>query len=178
MIGHFVVMTERVPREPSGALDPTEPVIDAVLEAASALLRVAARSVVQVEDIVSGPQLRILVLVTREGPVSSSAVARELNVHPSNATRMCDRLVRDGLLARNPDPRDGRFVRLELTDAGRELVAGVFAQRRAAVSEVIAGIPAGQRDAVREAFEVFAKAAGDGTFTDGRFVLTPPRAGL
>jgi DNA-binding MarR family transcriptional regulator len=164
-------MTARTPHEPSESL------IDAVLEAASVLLRVAARSVVQVEDVVSSPQLRILVFVARQGPVSSTAVARELNVHPSNATRMCDRLVRDGLLARNPDPRDGRFVRLELTDAGRELVTGVFAQRRADVAEVLREIPLDRRDMVREGFEVLAHAAGDEISTDGRFLLTPPQAG-
>jgi DNA-binding MarR family transcriptional regulator len=145
--------------------------VDAVMSAANVLLRVAARSVAEVEDIVTTPQLRILVLIHSRGPQNLSGVAAELGVHASNATRTCDRLVAAGLLERRDDPADRRYVRLELTGKGRDLVSTVLGHRRQAIAEVISRMPAGRRPALAAAMEAFAAAAGGGGTADGRFTL-------
>ena len=75
-----------------------EEAIEAAMAAANVMLRVAARSVVEVEDRVTTPQLRVLMLIETEGPQSLTGVAAELEVHPSNATRTCDKLVRAGYI--------------------------------------------------------------------------------
>jgi DNA-binding MarR family transcriptional regulator len=135
------------------------------------MMRVAARSVVEVEDLVTTPQLRILMLISGSGPQSIGSVAAELNVHPSNATRPCEKLVRAGLILRSPDPSDRRAVRLELTARGEALVEHVLAQRRAAMAEVFARMPLDEQASVAAAFETFAVAAGSEPTYDGRFAF-------
>lgn len=145
--------------------------VEAVLRAANVLLRVAARSVVEVEDVVTSPQLRVLVLIASRGPQNLTAVAQELGVHPSNATRTCERLVVAGLIKRRDDPSDRRYVQLALTSKGRALVNTVLEHRRNAVAEVISRIPEELRAPIAEAMDAFAAAAGGQGAEDGRFTL-------
>jgi DNA-binding MarR family transcriptional regulator len=92
-------------------------------------------------------------------------------VHASNATRICDRLVLAGLLERREDPADRRYIRLELTRKGRDLVNTVLEHRRQAIAEVVSRMPAGRRPALAAALEAFAAAAGGHGTSDGRFTL-------
>jgi DNA-binding MarR family transcriptional regulator len=145
--------------------------VEAVLAAADILLRVVASSVAEVEDIVNTPQLRVLVRIHALGPQNLGGVAAELGVHASNATRICDRLVAGGLLERREDPADRRYVVLELTGKGKDLVNTVLEHRRQAIAEVISRMPAGRRPALAAAMEAFAAAAGGHGTSDGRFTL-------
>ncbi|WP_364399859.1 MarR family winged helix-turn-helix transcriptional regulator [Pseudarthrobacter sp. LMD1-1-1.1] len=145
--------------------------VEAVMAAADALMRVVARSVAEVEDIVNTPQLRVLVLIHTHGPQNLGGVAAELGVHASNATRICDRLVAADLLQRREDPADRRYIRLELTREGKELVDTVLQHRRQAIAEVVSRMPAGRRPALAAALEAFAAAAGGQGTSDGRFTL-------
>ena len=149
--------------------------VDAALTAANVLMRIAARSVVEVEDSVSSPQLRVLVFISLNGAQSAGAIARELAVHASNATRICDRLIRLGFLSRRESDADRRFVSLELTNGGEELVSKVFEQRRNDLTHVFGSVPASQREAVMDAFRIFAAAADVDGSTDGRFAIEAPR---
>ncbi|HKV22888.1 MAG TPA: MarR family transcriptional regulator [Mycobacterium sp.] len=47
-----------------------------------------------------------------------AAVADDLNVNPSNASRTCDKLIRAGLLDRDVSELDRRHIDLSLTAAG------------------------------------------------------------
>lgn len=124
--------------------------------AARVLAAVTAHSVAAVEDRVTLPQLRVLVLLASRGSATMGAVARGLGVHPSNTTRTCDRLVGSGLLRRRDDPADRRTLVLELTPAGRRLVDGVDARRRDTIAELLAGLPAHARSTLVSALGVFA----------------------
>lgn len=135
--------------------------VDAVLAAARVLVAVVARSVAAVEDVVSLPQLRVLVMVSTSGPLNLSAVAEGLGVHASNATRTCDRLVTAGLLDRRDAEDDRRHVALTLTDEGRQLVQSVIEHRRSAIERVLAGMPAALRDGLAGDLQAFAAAAGE-----------------
>jgi DNA-binding MarR family transcriptional regulator len=156
----------------SGGLSrPSSREVEAVMAAADVLLRVVAHSVAEVEDIVNTPQLRVLVLIHSRGPQNLGGVAAELGVHASNATRICDRLVSANLLERREDPADRRYIRLELTGKGKDLVNSVLEHRRQAIAEVISRMPAGRRPALAAALEAFAAAAGGRGTSDGRFTL-------
>jgi DNA-binding MarR family transcriptional regulator len=91
---------------------------DAVLQASRALVAIAASSIAGVADVVTVPQFRVLVLVYTRGPVNLAAVADDLNVNPSNASRTCDKLIRAGLLDRDVSELDRRHIDLSLTAAG------------------------------------------------------------
>ncbi len=55
------------------------------------------------------------------GPVRISELNRHVLLSQPALSRLVDRLAAQGLLCRQPDPADGRSVRLSLTGAGRAL---------------------------------------------------------
>ena len=82
-------------------------------------------------------------------------------MNPSTATRMCDWLVRKGLVRRHRQPGDRRSVRIALTVPGRDLVAEVTRRRRAELARLLRALPADQHVPVTAAFRAFATAAGE-----------------
>lgn len=132
--------------------------VDRVVRASLAFGGMIAGSLASVEPPVTMPQWRVLVLAEGEAQ-SIKSVARDLGVHPSNATRLCDRLVRAGLLDRRPLDHDRRQVSLTLTEAGRDFVERVFAHRRSTVARVLEELPVEQRTAVADAIDAFVTAA-------------------
>jgi DNA-binding MarR family transcriptional regulator len=140
---------------------PSPAEVDAVMLAAQLLVSVAARSVAAVEPEISLPQLRVLVILASEGPQSLGAVARRLGVHPSNATRACDRLVQGGLLSRNENPTDRRQVRLELTAVGRRVIESVMNHRRTQVEDLLERVPHEHRAALVPGLRSLAAAGGE-----------------
>lgn len=135
--------------------------VEAVMMAARVLVAVSARSVAAVEETVTLPQLRVLVILASRGPLNLGAVADGLGVHLSNATRACNRLVAAGLLDRRDNPADRRNLLLELTPEGRCLVERVMSHRRAAIAEVLDRMPAGRRRALAPVLRSFARAGGE-----------------
>lgn len=63
-------------------------------------------------------------------PVRPSRLAAALGVEPPTITRHLQRLERDGLVVRRPDPSDRRAMLAELTGRGRQVVAGVEEERQ------------------------------------------------
>jgi DNA-binding MarR family transcriptional regulator len=139
----------------------TDELVDAVLGASRALVAVAARSLVDVADDVTLVQYRVLVELAARGPQRLADLAGVLGVDPSTATRMCDRLVRKGLVGRRRASADRRTVRVSLAPLGRELVAEVTRRRRAELATILARVPSHDRRAVLEALRAFADAAGE-----------------
>ncbi|MDQ3826301.1 MAG: MarR family transcriptional regulator [Actinomycetota bacterium] len=140
---------------------PTPEEVDAAMLAARVFVAVAAQSVASVEDRVTLPQLRVLVMIASRGPQNLAAVAQALGVHPSNATRRCDRLVEAGLIDRSDDPADRRNLILQLTLSGRKLVQQMTEHRRAAIEDVLDKMPATLRGDLVPALLAFAHAAGE-----------------
>ena len=137
--------------------------VDAVLGASRALVAVAARSLAEVGEDVTLAQYRALVVLAIRGPRGLAGLAEALAVGPSTATRMCDRLVRKGLVTRTEDDADRRQVRIACTPAGEQLVAEVTARRRAEIARLLAPISPRDRDALVEALHRLAEAAGEPT---------------
>ncbi|WP_270889037.1 MarR family winged helix-turn-helix transcriptional regulator [Pedococcus sp. 5OH_020] len=160
--------------KPKATADDPEAQADAVMRAARVLVGVVARSVAEVEDVVSLPQLRVLVLVASRGRLNLGQVAEALGVHPSNATRTVDRLVVAGLVERTDDPADRRYLALELTLRGHDVVERVMAYRRASILEVMDHMSSTQRRALARALETFAEAAGEPSQGEEAFVLGLP----
>jgi DNA-binding MarR family transcriptional regulator len=140
---------------------PSTDQIDAVLHASRALVGIAAASVASMDANVTVPQWRVLVMVDSRGPLNLAAVAAGLGVNPSNASRICDRLIKAGWLDRQESPADRRNITLSLTAAGRQLVTKVVRHRRRAVTRVLRGMAPGDRELLATAFDQFASAAGE-----------------
>ncbi|MGE2690446.1 MarR family winged helix-turn-helix transcriptional regulator [Mycolicibacterium pulveris] len=135
--------------------------VDEVLRASRAIVGIVATSLAGVDEVVTVPQLRTLVMVHTRGPLNLGAVAAGLGVNPSNASRTCDRLIQAGLLDRRESTVDRRNITLSLTAAGRRLVEKVTKRRRKEIERVLSTMTPGERSAVGAAMAAFASAAGE-----------------
>jgi DNA-binding MarR family transcriptional regulator len=136
-------------------------VVDAVLHASRALVAVAARSVAAVDQSLTLPQFRALVVLAGRGAQTVGALADELGVHSSTATRMCDRLERRGLIARHTSEHSRREVTVRLAAPGQTLLNRVTAVRRRAIGDVVRRVPRPLRPAMVQGLRAFAQAAGE-----------------
>jgi DNA-binding MarR family transcriptional regulator len=141
------------PRD-GGAL---EEALDAVVRASRFFAAVTAEAIAQAGDGVTLPQLRVLVLASTVGVLNNTAVAEALDVHISNASRMCDRLVQAGLLARRDAPSDRRQVELSLTPKGTALVDAVFDHRREVFGRTLERLTPREHRALVRALTTFAE---------------------
>lgn len=141
---------------------------DAVLTASRLLVAVSARSLAAVEETITLPQFRLLVLLDSRGVMKLSTLADLLDVNPSTATRMVDRLVTTGMIARQPNPVTRREVVVDLTTEGRRVVRGVTRRRRAAISRIVAKMSEDERRGLVDAltaFTAFTEAGGEPAVT-------------
>jgi DNA-binding MarR family transcriptional regulator len=151
-----------------------DPVVDAVLLASRALVAVAARSIAAAGSEVTLPQYRVLVLIAARGPQRPADLAVALNVNPSTASRMCDRLVDRRLVRRSRLSSDRRVVRVTLTPEGRELVDAATRLRRRDLARILGRMTAEQRAAVVSALSAFADAADEVAVPDADQALVDP----
>jgi DNA-binding MarR family transcriptional regulator len=140
---------------------PDEAVVDAVLTASRTLIAVAERSLGAAAEETTLAQYRALVVLASRGPQRLVDLARALAVTPPTAGRMCDRLLRKGLIRRHRARADRREVLISVTPAGREVVDQATAQRRELLAEILGRLPARQQVAVAAALQAFAEAAGE-----------------
>jgi DNA-binding MarR family transcriptional regulator len=106
---------------------------DALAELALPTLRacaaIATASLEQVAPSVTHQQFRALTVLHEQGPLNAATLASALGIARSTLTRLADRLVRDGLVDRIPDPSDRRAVVLTASRRGRRIAAAVKARR-------------------------------------------------
>ncbi len=88
-----------------------------------------------------------LTTLERSGPRRLTNLAADEGVTQPAMTQLVGRLEASGLVERCADPDDGRVVRVQLTGAGRDLVA----RRRTARAERLSGLLATLRPADQEA---------------------------
>src|SRR3954453_17580840 len=135
--------------------------IEPLIEASQVMTGIIVHSLSEVDSTVTVPQLRVLVMVSQDARVNVNAVAAELGVNASNASRTCDRLVERGLLRRKDDPADRRRVLLSLTKPGHRLIAAVMDRRRREFAEIVADMRDTDRRALMRSLQAFTSAAGD-----------------
>ena len=70
----------------------------------------------------SAAELLLLALLDRQGPVRVTALADAARVDPSVVSRQLAALEAAGLVARTPDPSDGRAHRVAVAPAGAEVL--------------------------------------------------------
>ena len=133
---------------------------DALLEASKALVGIALRTM-PTDPEVTVTQFRALVLLEGEPGMRAADLAQALAVSPSTATRLCDRLVRNGLVDREASTQDRREVCLSLTDAGGTAVRDGLTQRRRALSRLVAQIPDEDRASFVRSLLVFGGGASN-----------------
>ncbi len=135
--------------------------IDAFLLASRALVAVAARSLAGMAAEVTLPQYRALVILATQGPQRVTDLAILLDVNPSTASRMIDRLVHKRLVHRRQPRSDRRTLRIDVTQRGREVVDEATKRRRHDIERILWDMPATSRKPLVDAMMAFATAAGE-----------------
>ena len=134
---------------------------DAVLRASRALVGVAARSLAVVDAEVTLPQYRALVVLASRGPRLVGELAAALGIHPSTATRLCDRLVTKKLVTRATGQDNRRETTISLAGRGRRLVDRVTVLRRREIEAIVERVPPELWGATVAALTTFSEAAGE-----------------
>ncbi len=76
-------------------------------------------------------------------------LGRRAGLEPSTMTGVLDRMVRDGLVERGPDPDDRRALRIRLTDAGRSIQEPVLAAIDATMARVMRGVDEADQEQIK-----------------------------
>jgi len=108
---------------------------------------------------VTFPQVRLLVVLDSMGRVPCSRLAEAMGVNASSVTRLADKLEAHGYVARGVDEYRRTVVTVEVTPAGREVVAGVVDRRHRALAELLAELPADRHETVSTAVRDLLSAA-------------------
>jgi DNA-binding MarR family transcriptional regulator len=136
-------------------------VVDAVLSASRTLVAVTEQSLGAVAEETTLAQYRALIVLASRGPQRMVDLAGALGVTPSTVGRMCDRLVRKGLIRRHRARADRREVLVSVTSAGRQVVDHAPARRRALLADILGRLPVRRQATVASALRSFAAAAGE-----------------
>ncbi len=153
--------TTPITRRRHAAADDVDDLVTAVLGASRVLVGVSARSLADLEDAVTPTQFRTLVVLSNFAEINLNRLAGLLDVTPSTAMRMIDRLLAAGLVTRRDNPANRREVVLGLTHEGDQLVRQVTAKRRREIARIVIAMPRTQRNDLIAALQAFADAADE-----------------
>jgi DNA-binding MarR family transcriptional regulator len=112
-----------------------------------------------------------LATLDRSGPCRLTALAANEGVTQPAMTQLVGRLEESGLAIRCADPADGRAVHVQITDAGRELVARRRAARAERLSALLSMLSQADQDALAAALpamDALASAHRDGSLVGAR----------
>ena len=102
-------------------------------------------------------QYRVLKSLEEEGPLPMGRLAERVLVEPATLTKIIDRMVRDNLVYRAPDPDDRRKVLILTAAEGKALykrLSGVSSAQEKRLAEVLAGEKAAElKTLLRELLE-------------------------
>ena len=132
----------------------------ALIPGSRAMLAIIARSLAPVQDQVTVPQFRILVLLAESASAMRSGdLAGALGVHPSTLVRMADRMVARGFIRRAENPANRRETLIHLEPSGRAIVRLVTRTRERDLRRIISRMSAGERAMLVAAMNAFARSA-------------------
>ncbi|HEU4452162.1 MAG TPA: MarR family transcriptional regulator [Longimicrobium sp.] len=134
-----------------------ERVADRLHSAAIHLLRHVRRR--DDESGVTAPHLSALSVLVFAGARTLGELAAAEQVTPPSMTRIVRNLEADGLVEREPDPADGRVVRVRPTDRGREVLAEARRRRIAALAARLQSLDAPDLATLEAAAELIERVA-------------------
>lgn len=100
-------------------------------------------------------QMRMMKILHHAGRITMNDLAERMNVSPPTVTGIVKRGVAQGAVVRIPDPDDGRMVRVELTEAGREQIDAHRAAHVAMLEHLLDDLDAADRRALGKAIAAF-----------------------
>lgn len=99
-------------------------------------------------------QTAALATIQRHGPLTPSELAERERIKRPSATRLIANLESEGLVAKTPDPDDGRSCLVALTAQGTALLGEVRTRKDAYLAERLRKLSAEDRATLRRAAEI------------------------
>jgi DNA-binding MarR family transcriptional regulator len=106
-------------------------------------------------------QVRMLVLLRTEPGATLSWLAAQVKVSAPTASGLADRLVRQGYVRREEDPRDRRLVRHHLTDSGTAILGEMEREGVALFEAILSRLSDEDLDSLVHGLTVLNAAAAD-----------------
>lgn len=91
-------------------------------------------------------QWAALAKLAETGPLSQNRLGRRTAMDAATIKGVIDRLTRRGLTETRPDPNDGRRLMVGLSEAGRDLVAGIAPNAHRITEETLEPLSTAERD--------------------------------
>ncbi len=91
------------------------------------------------------PQLGVLEQLSGRKEIPMHELAKLIGVTCPAATGLVDRLIAQGLVSRQGDPRDRRIIRIRLTPKGQRVLNNIWDQKRRMLQQVFSQISAADR---------------------------------
>lgn len=85
-------------------------------------------------------EFAVLEALYHKGPLTLGQVGERVLVTSGSVTPVADKLVQRGLIERRISPEDRRVCFAELTEAGRELVGGIFPEHAEVIRVAMEGL--------------------------------------
>jgi DNA-binding MarR family transcriptional regulator len=116
--------------------------------------RLARRLRQQGETAASPTQLAALATIERDGPITLGDLAAVERVQPPTITAAVGRLEEQQLVRRRADTRDRRVARVEITAAGRRLLAHARSRKTEYLERQLAALSPDERAALERAVPI------------------------
>ena len=118
-----------------------QPAADAMLSALMTVGRLMRQR--QADDSLDPGIFWLLKTIAHKGPLRISDLAAAVSLDVSTVSRHVAQVERSGLVARTPDPADGRAQLVGITDDGQQLLDQAFQRRRDLLESTLSGWEAG-----------------------------------
>jgi DNA-binding MarR family transcriptional regulator len=106
-------------------------------------------------------QCHAIVEIGRVGTLSLNDLADILGLDKSTMSRTINNLVNDGLVFRDLDTEDRRFVRIGLTGSGQKIFEGIEETMRLYFDKVYGSLPENKREQVIESLDLLLHALSE-----------------
>ena len=111
-------------------------------------------------EVITPGQYTVLALLNGDGPSTLRELADREHVQAPSMNRIVNALADQGFVTRAPHPDDGRQVRIDITTAGKEVLAAARNQRTAWLAQRVAGLSAEDRRILSRAARIMQEMSG------------------
>ncbi|MDK2880535.1 MAG: hypothetical protein PWQ99_310 [Clostridia bacterium] len=103
-------------------------------------------------------QCHALVAIGEKGCLSLNDLAELLGLDKSTVSRTVNTMVEQGLVKREEDPEDRRYVKIGLTEAGSRMLSAIESRMAECYRNIYQALPQDKRRQVLESLELLIKA--------------------
>ena len=127
----------------------------------TAVMRTSRRLRVEATgEVITPGQYTVLAVLHGDGARTLRELADREHVQAPSMTRIVNALAEQGFVTRTQHPDDGRQVRIDITDAGRDVLAEAREQRTVWLAQRVAGLSAEDRDILSRAARIMQEMSG------------------